>query len=85
MAQQPREQRPGQGVFFVNIAKQGAQPDYQGTLTLDQDYRAGEQIKIAGWKKPTPKNHLISISISKPYNQQEYPKPVVQDDNEVPF
>jgi hypothetical protein len=84
MAQQPREQRPGQGVLFINIAKQGAQPDYKGTLTLDQDYRAGEQIQISGWKKDTKLNHLISLSVNN-YKKEQYPKPVVKDDNEVPF
>lgn len=84
MAQQPREQRPGQGVLFINIKKQGAQPDYQGTLTLDQDYRAGEQIKISGWKKDTKLNHLISLSVNN-YKRDMEDKPAVKDDNEVPF
>jgi hypothetical protein len=79
-----REQREGTGVLFVNQKTKDSQPDYTGTMTLDRDYKQGEQIKLSAWKKPTPKNHLIGITINN-YKQESYPKPVAMDDNEVPF
>ena len=82
--QPKREQKPGQGVLFINMGKQGMQPDYKGTLTLDQDYKAGEQIQISAWKKDTSAGHLISMSVNN-YKKDQYPKRVVIDDNEVPF
>ena len=79
-----REQKPGSGVLFINDKKNDRQPDYTGTLVLDREYRPGDTIKLSAWKKPTPRNHLISLVINN-YKADEYPKPVNHDDNEVPF
>ena len=76
----------GKGVLFINDKKsKESQPDYTGKLVLDQDYGKGSEIKLSGWKKPTPKNHLISITINnyKANEDKQYPKPVHDDD--VPF
>jgi hypothetical protein len=81
------KQRDGGGVLFQNADKKHEKaPDYKGTLILDQDYGKGTEIKLAGWRKSTPRGHLISIAVdnyrANPDNQ--YPKPVVIDDD-VPF
>ena len=78
---------PGQGVLYINDKKTTEkQPDYRGELVLDQAYGAGSTINIAGWKKTTPKNHLISIRIDqKQDGSKQWPKPVGGDDNDVPF
>ena len=82
-----RQRREGTGVLFINQKNNDRQPDYTGELMLDRDYGRGTIIKIAAWKKATPKNHLISISISKPRDASEqYPKStIVGDDVEIPF
>jgi hypothetical protein len=77
----------GKGVLYINDKKsKESQPDYTGKLILDQDYGKGSEIKLSGWKKPTPKNHLISISINnyKANEDKQWPKPV-HDDGDVPF
>ena len=80
-----RDQKLGSGVLFVNDKKTTERhPDYTGTMTLDRDYRQGEQIKISGWRKNTPRNHLISLQVNT-YKVESYPKPVGHDDNDVPF
>lgn len=84
MAQQPREHRPGQGNLLMNKKTNDKQPDYYGSLTLDHDYRAGETIRLSAWKKASPYGHLISLSVNN-YKKDMDPKPVVKDDNEVPF
>ena len=77
----------GKGVLFINDKKtKEGQPDYTGKLVLDQDYGKGSEIKLSAWKKPTPRNHLISISINnyKADENKQWPKPVV-DDSDIPF
>jgi hypothetical protein len=78
--------RPGQGVLFTNNNKTSEkQPDYKGELILDQDYGKGSTIKIAGWRRKTPQNHLISLAVDsyKKDDSQQYPKAVMDD--EIPF
>jgi len=77
----------GKGVLFVNEKTKESQPDYKGDITLDRDYTKGSMVKISGWRKKTPKNHLISLSIDN-YKAQDqdrqWPK-TVNEDEEVPF
>ena len=80
--------RPGQGTLFINAEKKTEKaPDYKGELICDQDYGKGSVIKISGWKKPTPKNHLISLAVDnyKANTDKQWPKPVDTDEDEVPF
>jgi hypothetical protein len=79
--------KDGTGVLYINDKKtKEGSPDYTGKLILDQDYGKGSEIKLSAWKKPTPMNHLISISINnyRANENKQWPKPVV-DDGEVPF
>lgn len=79
------EQKPGSGVLFTNNKKEKpGQPDFTGTLTLDQDYKAGEQIKLSGWRKESAYGGLTSLSINN-YKKEQYPKPAIEDENSVPF
>jgi hypothetical protein len=83
-----KTQREGRGVLFVANKTSDKQPDYKGEICLDQNYGKGTVLKIAGWKKPTPKNHLISISIDqRPGKNDVYPKSTIKEemDDEVPF
>ncbi|MGI9136146.1 MAG: hypothetical protein ACR2JS_03680 [Candidatus Nanopelagicales bacterium] len=54
----------GKGVLFQNDKKApgSSQPDYKGVITLDRDVKAGEQVKIAAWKKATRVGELISLA-----------------------
>jgi len=78
--------RPGSGVLKHNTTrKSDKSPDYWGEIVLDKDYSAGSTIELAGWKKPTPQNYLISMKITdKQPTDKQWPK-VVGDDNDVPF
>ena len=54
---------PGKGVLFQNDKKKTpSQPDYKGVITLDRDFKAGEQVKIAAWKKLTRVGELIALA-----------------------
>lgn len=81
------KRKDGSGVFFQNDKKtKDSSPDYTGTLLLDQDYGRGTEIKLSGWRKTTPRGHLISISINnwKADETKQWPKPVSGDDD-IPF
>lgn len=77
----------GRGVLFMNEKRHEKAPDYKGDLVLDQDYGKGTTIKISGWRKNTPKNHLISLSIDnyKADKSQHWPRPANTTDDDVPF
>jgi hypothetical protein len=78
----------GKGVLFQNDKKTSDKsPDYKGTITLADDYKAGQTIKLAGWIKRTPKGNLISISEDtwKPEGQVGPKEVTRQDDGDIPF
>jgi hypothetical protein len=80
--------RPGQGNLLTAEKKSEKSPDYRGEIILDRDYAAGSSITLAGWKKVTPKGHLISLALDTRQNEdKQWPKPVGgrDDDNSVPF
>ena len=82
------KQKEGTGVLFCNDDKKHEKaPDYKGKIIADRDYSKGSEIKISGWRKKTPRNHLISLSVDN-YKAQDqdrqWPKPV-NEDEEVPF
>lgn len=84
MAPRQSDHRPGQGNLLMNKKTKDSQPDYYGSLRLDHDYKAGETIRLSAWKKASTYGHLISISINN-WKKDMEDKPVVKDDNEVPF
>ena len=79
--------RPGQGNLLTSEKKSERSPDYRGEIILDRDYAKGSTITLAGWKKVTPKGHLISLALDQRQNEdKQWPKPVGgRDENEVPF
>ena len=74
------EAKPGSVAIFSNMNKEKENhPDANGTIKLDRDYKAGEEIKIAVWKKQDKKgNNYFSGVISKPMTKKTEP---VQNDN----
>jgi hypothetical protein len=61
----PHKERPGFGVMFwedMKDRKTPQAPDFKGFLVLEMDYKAGEKLKIAAWKKPTSRGtDLLSL------------------------
>jgi len=43
-------------------------------------------VKISGWRKKTPKNHLISLAVDNysANTDKQWPKPVNEDET-IPF
>lgn len=77
--------KPGGGNLFPNKdKKKPSLPDHNGTLLLDRDYKAGEEIKLSGWDKRSAYGSFISLSVNN-YKKEQYPKPVIEDENSVPF
>lgn len=60
------ERKVGTGVLLQEGQKKSPNaPDYKGELRLDQDYKAGELLKVAGWHKASgnPGRFLITLKI----------------------
>ena len=88
------ERPPGTGALFSQTKPEGGRgPDWKGDILLEQDYKAGDTLKIAGWIKHTNKGALISIKEDtwKPdpnykSNKQPVPSKSFDDiDGDVPF
>ena len=89
----------GKGVLFQNDKKApgSAQPDYKGVIRLLEDAKAGDEIRIAAWKKATRVGELISLAQDNwkpdPNWQRPPPEPALKKpkehnpfkDDEVPF
>jgi hypothetical protein len=55
------ERPPGTGALFGQSKPDGSKgPDWKGELLLDQDYKKGDTLKMAGWIKQTARGPLIS-------------------------
>jgi hypothetical protein len=89
-------ERPGKGVMYweeVEQRKNDKAPDFKGFIVLEMDYKAGEKLKLAAWKKPTSRGYeLISLSEDNwSKKQREQHKEVTpgyarkRDDDDVPF
>jgi len=80
---------PGWGSLLTNNDKKSDKaPDLTGVLKLERAYAAGEEIKIGGWTKHTPKGVIIRLKENnwKPDGAKTYPVETNRrDDNEVPF
>jgi hypothetical protein len=77
-----KEPVPGKGYLNINKTKQGQQPDFKGHILLSRSYKEGDTFYFGAWN-----NNFggFNLTESKPVNKQEYPRPVIRDDNEVPF
>jgi len=59
MSNQHREM-PGSGVAYWEEEKKSEKgPDYKGFIVLEMDYKAGEKLKFAVWKRPTSKGTTL--------------------------
>jgi hypothetical protein len=58
-----------------------------GTLKLERDYRAGEEVRISAWNKPNPKGLIISLKENnwKPDGAKTYPYETNRNAGDVPF
>lgn len=70
--------KPGTGVAYWEPAEKRRSdkaPDFQGFITLEMDYKAGEKLKFGIWQKATRfGTSLLSIredNYSKKMNQQK--------------
>ena len=97
------KEMPGKGVMYwehEENRKSPSAPDFKGFVVLEMDYKAGEKLKLAAWKKPTSRGvDLLSLSEDNwSKKQRETPKEVTpsyekkstfayrkDDDSEVPF
>jgi hypothetical protein len=91
--------QPGKGVLFSEEKRGEKSPDFKGKLILDRDYKAGEELKMAGWQKSSRRGPLISLSIdswkpdpnykpdpNKPPRENTYrPGGMTRFDDDVPF
>ena len=97
------QEKPGKGVMYweeESQRKSPSAPDFKGFVVLEMDYKAGEKLKLAAWKKPTSRGFdLLSLSEDNwSKKQREIPKGPTEvrptygnksqykdDDSDVPF
>jgi len=98
------KEMPGKGVMYwehEENRKSPSAPDFKGFVVLEMDYKAGEKLKLAAWKKPTSRGvDLLSLSEDNwSKKQRETPREVQPsyekkstyayrgraDDSDVPF
>ena len=95
------QEKPGKGVMYWEAEdqrKSPSAPDFKGFVVLEMDYKAGEKLKLAAWKKPTSRGFdLLSLSEDNwSKKQREVPKSPTEvrptygnksrvDDEDVPF
>ena len=73
------QEKPGKGVMYWEAEEQRkspSAPDFKGFVVLEMDYKAGEKLKLAAWKKPTSRGFdLLSLSEDNwSKKQREVPK-----------
>jgi hypothetical protein len=67
MADKKYEDKPGDGVLFKNERKTEGDklPDSTGYVLAHRDIKAGERLRLAGWKKKTNSGgSLLSLKLS---------------------
>lgn len=58
------QERPGRGTLHAEVKKSPTSPDWRGYLILDQDYKAGDKIKLAAWMKTIGHDtNVVSLGI----------------------
>ena len=79
---------PGFGSLLTNFDKKHDKaPDLTGVLKLERDYQAGEEVKISGWNKHTPKGVIITLKENnwKADGAKTYPVETNRDAGDGPF
>lgn len=60
------EYKPGSGAIFQHSMKSSERsPDWGGEIRLDQDYKAGDTIRLSLWQK-SPTRMSIGIKHPRP-------------------
>ena len=55
--------KPGNGSLFQNQNKfKDNYPDYTGKIIVSKAYKAGDEIKLAAWKRESSKGTFLSLS-----------------------
>ena len=55
--------KPGSGSLFQNQNKvKDNHPDFTGKILISKDYKAGDEIKLAAWKRESTKGPFFSLS-----------------------
>lgn len=63
------EEKPGYAILFYTppeMKKFEQSPDFDGSMILKMDYKAGEKIKIDVWQKETRTGNPCSLSKRTP-------------------
>ena len=81
------EKKPGDGVLFPNERKESEkQPDFTGDITAHRDIKAGETLRLAGWRKTTNGGKkLMSLKMSDARERGEQPRTQAPLDDDIPF
>ena len=54
--------KPGSGSLFQNQYKnKDTHPDYTGKILISRDYKAGDEIKLAAWKRESTRGTFLSL------------------------
>jgi hypothetical protein len=85
--------KPGTGSISARGEKQHEKsPDYKGEIVLDQDYKAGETLKLNGWMNQYSWGTRIGLRIDNWKPDPNYKKGEPREvrsrdeiDSEVPF
>lgn len=74
--------KPGSGSLFQNQYKNtDAHPDFTGKIFISRDYKAGDEIKLAAWKKESTKGTFLSLS-ENTYEPQALEKFISRSEHE---
>jgi hypothetical protein len=83
------EAKPGTGTGFAMKREAGdKRPNIELRLKLDRDYRAGDEIKVAGWKKDkltSTGNVQFSLKIDSGEHQSAGGGGSSRRDDDIPF
>ncbi len=95
MAFDPKKKNdPGQGVLFTSEnPRSDRAPTMWGVLRMDKDVKAGDIVKLVGWKHDTRRGLMVGLRIdnydpNKPEFGRQEARPYQRgsvDDDEVPF
>jgi hypothetical protein len=78
----PFQHKPGSGSLFQNQYKnKDTHPDYTGKILVSRDYKAGDEIKLAAWKRESTKGTFLSLG-ENTYEPQVIENPISRGDHE---
>jgi hypothetical protein len=74
--------KPGSGSLFQNQNKfKDNYPDYTGKIIVSKAYKAGDEIKLAAWKRESTKGTFLSLG-ENTYESQVIENPISRGDHE---